>query len=803
MVDRYDQDVDKQKQFLKENHGNWYDPSKEYASLFEKKFDLPRQRRMFVEREVADKIPSIGYLYLTSLVGQNYFNTVFTTNFDDLLNEAFYLYSKRRPIICAHDSSINSVTITSKRPKVIKLHGDYLFDDLKSTKDETESLQQNMRAKFAEFAKDYGLVVVGYGGGDRSIMDVLSALLKNEDYFKHGIYWCIRKGSQPDEGLKKLLWRERVYWVEIDGFDELFAALYSRFNDGDVLPIQELTLTHRPAEVIAHLLASSTAFPTTTDVLAKARERLHRQSRRSTLANLIARPDEERPLSSGDDNASEDELVAMTEIQNLIAATKYDLAAQKCRDALADGPRLSFQHNLLRMQVHALKLGGQHGEALTKVDELIRMKPKSTFPYLLRAQVCDLPDEKLLAIDQAISVNQYSEDAHLARARHFMGRKKRLYGQARAEAIKSAADALDTSLRLNHSSRNIAWLLKARLLWGERITGNGAKAALAASREELAKINPLAWYGLMIRQETLGDDPTAPEVDQLIADIEQAREQYGADDDYDFDHLILLALAAGKQLSRMDTRIEELRRKGALTSHSDSTLFVANHLRAAYADDSQAIQLLQAYLQQQDFDIGVTKALLDIHIDLKQVAECEALVEKWSPRLSTIDRIKWKASILELKQRYDDALVQYQQLEKLTKSSYATHRSYILLRQNKPKECESFLREFLSQISFSCEAETEVVNYEFARKLNKDSPDKARLTQILSRNTSPAIRAAAMLLLNNRTGAVTELRKMLTQDKTFRFSIQQWPILESLRSEPELVRLMSSIATAPVLRTAA
>ena len=82
------------------------------------------------------------------LIAAGYFNTVFTTNFDDLLNEAFYRFSHVRPVVCAHDSSISGVTITSDRPKIIKLHGDYLFDNIKTTLRETESLEMNMRMNF-------------------------------------------------------------------------------------------------------------------------------------------------------------------------------------------------------------------------------------------------------------------------------------------------------------------------------------------------------------------------------------------------------------------------------------------------------------------------------------------------------------------------------------------------------------------------------------------------------------------------------------------------------------------------------
>lgn len=258
--------IDEQREWLKNSKYDWYDSQREYSTLFERKYDLQRQRRMFVENEVKNAIPSIGYAYLTSLVEQNYFNTLFTTNFDDLINEAFFYYGKQRPIVCAHDSSINSVTVTSKRPKIIKLHGDYLFDDIKSTDRETESLGQNMKEKFIEFAKDFGMIVVGYAGGDRSIIDVLSLLLKNDDYFKNGLYWCIRKGSEIPEDLRRLFWKDRVYFVEIDGYDELFAEMFSQFNEGECLPLAAVEANDQHEVLIKKLLSQPSAFPETTAV---------------------------------------------------------------------------------------------------------------------------------------------------------------------------------------------------------------------------------------------------------------------------------------------------------------------------------------------------------------------------------------------------------------------------------------------------------------------------------------------------------------------------------------------------------
>lgn len=214
------------KLYFEREQASWFDATNPYSSLFEKKFDLAPQRRRFIEKEVDGKLPSIGYAYLVSLVKHSFFNSIFTTNFDDLINEAFYQLSNRRPIVCAHDSSVHSISVTSQRPKIIKLHGDYLFEDIKSTLRETESLENNIKEKLIEFCKEYGLIVVGYSGNDRSIMDTLEYLIKSESYLKNGIYWCIREDDEINPKLKSFFWKDGVYPVIIKGFDEFFNVLH-------------------------------------------------------------------------------------------------------------------------------------------------------------------------------------------------------------------------------------------------------------------------------------------------------------------------------------------------------------------------------------------------------------------------------------------------------------------------------------------------------------------------------------------------------------------------------------------------
>jgi len=208
---------------------SWYNDDEEYGILFEKVCDQPSQRRTYIEECIKFAKPSWGYIYLANLILHNYFNVVFTPNFDDLLNESCLFYADCKPIVCAHDSAVAGIRVTSDRPKIIKLHGDFLYDSIRNTLKETDILEKNMQNKLLQFSREYGLVVVGYGGNDKSIMDILDTMLRqseSEQYFPNGLYWCMRKGDKISRKLDRLLQRENTFLVEIDGFDEFMAELH-------------------------------------------------------------------------------------------------------------------------------------------------------------------------------------------------------------------------------------------------------------------------------------------------------------------------------------------------------------------------------------------------------------------------------------------------------------------------------------------------------------------------------------------------------------------------------------------------
>ncbi len=195
----------------------WYQKEgSDYCKLFEQYEPKEIGRQRYIESIIEGQAPSFGYVVLANLMASSYINTIITTNFDDLIYSACTSYTSIRPIVFAYGILASEMRITAQRPKILKLHGDYLYSTLKNTDSETAWQDPNMSRQLTQVLSEYGLIVVGYSGGDKSIMDTLSQISEKND-----LYWCVYRGSEPDDSVKLLLEAKGGFLIEIDGFDEM------------------------------------------------------------------------------------------------------------------------------------------------------------------------------------------------------------------------------------------------------------------------------------------------------------------------------------------------------------------------------------------------------------------------------------------------------------------------------------------------------------------------------------------------------------------------------------------------------
>jgi len=197
---------------------DWYRKagSSEYCKCFEKFEPKEYGRQRYIENMIEGREPSFGYVVLANLMASNHINTIVTTNFDDLVYSACTTFTGIRPIVYAYGVLASEMRFTARRTKILKLHGDYLYSTIKNTRNELARQDPNMARQLRVVLGEYGLIVVGYGGGDSSVMKILSDISERND-----LYWCIRRGEEPNEAVKKLLLDKDGFLVEIEGFDEM------------------------------------------------------------------------------------------------------------------------------------------------------------------------------------------------------------------------------------------------------------------------------------------------------------------------------------------------------------------------------------------------------------------------------------------------------------------------------------------------------------------------------------------------------------------------------------------------------
>lgn len=202
-----------------------YDPSnpaRHYARVFARRHPAQAERQREIEKICAGRDPAYGYATFAQIVSHPQAgpqsNIVLTTNFDDLIADALYLYGDRnkRPQIITHEALARYMGTRSPRPMVVKLHGDAMFDP-RNLDHETSKIDDGLTASLYPVLQDSALVFVGYGGNDTSVCGFLNAFARRG--LTRPVFWVGR--SDPCTAMSKWLKDNGVLRVDHQDFDIL------------------------------------------------------------------------------------------------------------------------------------------------------------------------------------------------------------------------------------------------------------------------------------------------------------------------------------------------------------------------------------------------------------------------------------------------------------------------------------------------------------------------------------------------------------------------------------------------------
>lgn len=204
---------------------SFYRDNNPYASILDARFPSQRARITYFESIIRGKKPTPAHLAITSLISSGFCKTILTTNFDRLMEYAILEMCGYFPVIAMSEDSIDNVNPDSWRAVIYKLHGDYLYRNIKNLDPELHYIKSNMQAKINATTSSKILLVAGYSGNDETVMDALNSVVKNDMAFTDGIYWLQMAGHQLGQRVREFLESCNGSIIEIINSDTFFYDL--------------------------------------------------------------------------------------------------------------------------------------------------------------------------------------------------------------------------------------------------------------------------------------------------------------------------------------------------------------------------------------------------------------------------------------------------------------------------------------------------------------------------------------------------------------------------------------------------
>jgi hypothetical protein len=175
-----------------------------------------------------------AHVCLGELVDQRYVHTVLTTNFDQLVVQGI-IRTGLLPVTADGLEALNRITGKPRHPQVVHLHGSMHTYNLRNSRTSMSETSQNSGAvsMIHSLLQQCDLfVVVGYGGGEEGVMELLRDAVKTLPQLV--IYWVTYEKGHEDLSRKarELLSGENKFSIWGGSADKFFGDLMEQLQIG-------------------------------------------------------------------------------------------------------------------------------------------------------------------------------------------------------------------------------------------------------------------------------------------------------------------------------------------------------------------------------------------------------------------------------------------------------------------------------------------------------------------------------------------------------------------------------------------
>ncbi len=215
--------------------------NEEYSYYFELMFgeDYAAQQSFIQNQMSPDKVTlTIGPRALAGLLEMGRSRLIFTTNFDDVLEDAYAAVAGKNLTSFNLEGSYAALEAlnTERFPLYAKIHGDFRYQNIKNLSKDLLSNDAEIQKCFVAAAGRNGLIVTGYSGRDSNVMAMLEQALVQPNPFPHGIWWTVPHASSVALSVIAFIEAARekgvaAHIVETGTFDVMLYKIWRQIPD--------------------------------------------------------------------------------------------------------------------------------------------------------------------------------------------------------------------------------------------------------------------------------------------------------------------------------------------------------------------------------------------------------------------------------------------------------------------------------------------------------------------------------------------------------------------------------------------
>jgi tetratricopeptide (TPR) repeat protein len=209
--------------FNKNKDENSLDFGKFYFEIFETLFPTPLAQQKEIQKITEGVTPSLGYYVLSEFMQKQQFNTIITTNFDNLIQDALIYSGNKRALVITHQDLAKFIE-RNDTPLITKIHGDAHIHPFNNTKD-TREIPEELKIAIQGLFINTKLIFIGYKGNDESIANLLDDCKRIDQ-----VYWF---GSNEPKNTKLEKWWENLNsktHIKERDFDKIMSLIKDKFK---------------------------------------------------------------------------------------------------------------------------------------------------------------------------------------------------------------------------------------------------------------------------------------------------------------------------------------------------------------------------------------------------------------------------------------------------------------------------------------------------------------------------------------------------------------------------------------------